>query len=138
MAKQMLRTKDNDFHHQNVPIFGFMAFLMFACLAPAVLWGKTLSIDGAFYRGISGFQSPATTKTALLLSMFGDAYTVLLICCLLLALPWTRSSFGFPAAFTVCISSLLNTIMKHVFHRARPDVLRLAVEKTFPFPAGTR
>lgn len=44
--------------------------------------------------------------------------------------------YGIPVFITVVISFVLNTILKYIFARQRPSVLRLINETSYSFPSG--
>ena len=55
---------------------------------------------------------------------------------MLLIVPQTRLTFGVPLSAGALGTMLLNTLIKHIVGRLRPDVLHLVVEGGYSFPSG--
>ena len=55
---------------------------------------------------------------------------------MLLIVPQTRLTFGVPLSAGALGTMLLNTLIKHIVGRLRPDVLHLVVEEGYSFPSG--
>ncbi|MBR5516841.1 MAG: phosphatase PAP2 family protein [Firmicutes bacterium] len=66
----------------------------------------------------------------------GDTVTIVALCAILVILP-TRKKFGFPLTLAALSGLAIYKPMKHVFLRARPDVMYHIVEQGgYSFPSG--
>ena len=114
--------------------------VIFALLADAVfdVHGKT-ALDRDVTLAIESFHAPARDRVARAVSFLGD-HRFLLPATLAVtaALAAAGRRVGALLFFAVVIGGwLLETLLKIVYHRARPDLWpALATEKTFSFPSG--
>ena len=58
------------------------------------------------------------------------------ICGIIFAIPKLRNRIAIPVSVTITISFLLNILLKNIFARERPDILRLVSESFYSFPSG--
>lgn len=66
----------------------------------------------------------------------GDTVTIVALCAILVILP-TRKKFGFPVTLAALTGLAIYKPMKHIFLRARPDVMYHLVEQGgYSFPSG--
>jgi len=113
---------------------------LFAILADAVfgVHGKT-SLDREVTLAIEGFHSPARDRAGRAVPLLGDhrfllPATFAVVAALVLFQRRVSAVLFFGA---VIGGWLLETLLKIVYHRARPDLWpALATEKTFSFPSG--
>ena len=114
--------------------------VLFALLADAVfgVHGET-SLDQEVTLAIEGFHNPARDSVARAVTFLGDHRfllpATLAVVAILVFLQRRVSAVLF---FGVVIGGwLLETLLKIVYHRARPDLwTALAMEKTYSFPSG--
>jgi len=66
----------------------------------------------------------------------GSGYFIIFVCLVLLAIPWTRKNYALRVIVSVIIAAALNLILKNIFQRPRPDILRLVAETDYSFPSG--
>lgn len=97
------------------------------CLAP---------LEAAVYLRLSRFITPTATAVMKAVSFVGSKYGIVGAISILLILPVTRRRFGVWLGLNAAASALLNTALKHLFARPRPDVLRLVAESGYSFPSG--
>lgn len=66
----------------------------------------------------------------------GDTVTIVALCAILVILP-TRKKYGFPVTLAALTGLAIYKPMKHIFLRARPDVMFHLVEQGgYSFPSG--
>ena len=114
-------------------------------ILPLVLFGfLALCIHASF---MSRFESwvyhravirmtPVFTNALKLITRLGDTTEVLVFCLLLIAIKRTRKTIAFPVSLAVISSTMLNAVLKNVFARQRPNILRLVNESSYSFPSG--
>jgi undecaprenyl-diphosphatase len=71
-----------------------------------------------------------------IISYMGNTLIVILICIILILIPKTRWKYGIATSAGVIISTMFNNLLKVIFLRERPDVLRLINENSYSFPSG--
>jgi len=122
--------------NKSLLIINIISLLIFILLAILVCYHKTESFDNNIYEFFSVFISPPLTNLALIISEIGNTTCIVMICLMIIIIPKTRWVIGIPASITVSISAILNSILKNIFRRPRPDILRLVQETSFSFPSG--
>ena len=66
-----------------------------------------------------------------------DTITIVILCAALVLIPMTRKTMGLPLTATALINMGTYKAMKHIFLRARPDVVYHIVEQGgYSFPSG--
>ena len=101
-----------------------------------VLTGHTAGFDDPIRYFFYGLRGPALTAVAIVITTCADKYFIIGLCVLLLILPQTRLTFGVPLSAGALGTMLLNTIIKHIVQRPRPEVLHLVNEHGFSFASG--
>lgn len=66
----------------------------------------------------------------------GDAISVIIICLILFAFSKTRYKIALPLSIAVITSAIFNIILKNIFTRERPNILKLVSETSYSFPSG--
>lgn len=104
--------------------------------------GKILSVfDNTIYELVSGFISAGMTRFMIFITFWGSelAVTILTIMILLSALILKKKKY-LPYALlitvNIIIGALLNYILKQLFQRQRPDLLKLVEIGGYSFPSG--
>ena len=110
--------------------------LLFLLLAAFIHAGLTNGIEGWVYGEAVERMSPALTRLVKGITHLGDAGTVIIFCLALFVIPKSRRTIALPVAVSVLVSTGLNQVLKRIFARERPDILRLIVETSFSFPSG--
>ena len=116
-------------------IINIISLLTFILLAILVYYHKTEPFDNSIYGFISIFISPSFTNVAKIISELGNVICIVMICLTIVIIPKVRW-IGIPASITVSISAILNSILKKIFRRSRPNIFRLVEETSFSFPSG--
>ncbi len=81
-------------------------------------------------------MSPTITALLRCITHVGDTVVVLAFCLLLITYKRTRKTIALPVSLAVIISTLLNSLLKPLFSRQRPNLLRLVSESSYSFPSG--
>lgn len=108
----------------------------FVLLAALVLLERTTGVEGAVYAFLAAPMSPSLTTAAKAVTWLCNPPTVIGLCLLLLVFPPSRRTIAVPVTASAAISALLNHLLKQVFGRERPNILRLVVETSASFPSG--
>ncbi len=114
-------------------IFSFISFCIIALLFHT---GLTTAFDNSVYSFVSLVISDTMTTFMILITNLGGTVAIVLICLGLLILPKTRISFGVPVTITAICSSSLNSLLKILFSRERPDILCIIEVDGYSFPSG--
>ncbi|MCL2796973.1 MAG: phosphatase PAP2 family protein [Firmicutes bacterium] len=110
--------------------------LLFIAMAALTLSGALSGFESGVYDGIAGSINPSLTLCMRILTVAGSWYALILLSPILILFKKTRKKLGYPAAFALLCSLFLNNVLKHIFRRARPDILPLEAESGFSFPSG--
>lgn len=94
------------------------------------------SIDDFWYREIISKMSPGITLSMRFITEMGNTLTIIILCISFFLFMSTRKKWAIPIASSVMIASTANIILKFVFGRDRPHILRLIEENDFSFPSG--
>lgn len=117
-------------------LFVIIPIILFILLAVSVSVGIITGFEGWAYNETVEYMSPQVTSIVKGITHIGDSATVIAFCLLLIALPKTRKTIALPVSLTVILSYLLNILLKNIFARERPDILRLINETSYSFPSG--
>lgn len=110
--------------------------ILFAMLAVFLEAGIHEGFESWVYDITIKPMSPLLTKILIVITNIGGSIAITLICLLLIAIPATRRTIALPVSAGVIISTMLNYILKNIFARQRPDILRLIVMDGYSFPSG--
>lgn len=111
----------------------------FILFASEMLENELAPFDNQFYGVVSKHISPGITQGMNVLSFFGSATALIPIMAVFLIVAWKKRDFRFYGgmmAVNLTIAWMMNILFKTVFHRARPDIVRLAAATGFSFPSG--
>ena len=81
-------------------------------------------------------RADGLTQVLAVLTRLADKYFLIAVCLILLILPRTRLSFGVPLSACALSAVTINSCIKHLICRPRPEVLHLVVENGYSFPSG--
>ncbi len=109
---------------------------LFAMLAVYVEAGITVGFEGWVYSESVEHMSPVVTAIIKGVTHVGDSTVIVPFCLLLIILPRSRRTIALPVSSAVILSTLLNILLKNIFARERPDILRLINETSYSFPSG--
>lgn len=116
--------------------FVIVPVLLFAMLTVCLRAGITVHFEGWAYSEAVEEMSPALTAVMRFITHMGDSVTVTLFCLALFIAPKPRKTIALPVSTAVISSAVLNFILKNLFTRERPDILRLINETGYSFPSG--
>lgn len=106
------------------------------------IWGKIISaFDSTVYGLISGYISEGMTRFMIFITFWGSELGTSIITFLILfaTFVWKRKkyiSYGLLISVNIIVGVLLNYILKQLFHRPRPDLLKLVEIGGYSFPSG--
>ena len=110
--------------------------MLFAILTVSVMTGISVNFEGWAYNEFIQHMSPILTGIVKGITHMGDAVAVITFCLLLIAIPKSRRSIALPVSVSVILSTILNLVLKDIFARERPDILKLINETSYSFPSG--
>lgn len=114
--------------------FGFAGMLTYL-LVSAYGMGPT-PIDLAVLEFMVSIRNDFLNFVVAAITHCGDTVTIVALCAILVILP-TRKKYGFPLTLAALTGLAIYKPMKHVFLRARPDVMYHIVEQGgYSFPSG--
>ncbi len=111
-----------------------MLLLLFIVIAVMVSTNHILKIDDAIYDFIMSGRSSFLDRYFTFITHFGDTLSIILVVAVFLLL--TRNQDGLLLTISAVSSALVNTLVKHLFVRARPSHLRLIKQGGYSFPSG--
>lgn len=117
-------------------IFIVTAVLLFVILAIGVNLGITLDSELWVYNFIVQYMSPGLTNVLKFITNLGSAIPIITFCIVLFIIPKSRKAIAVPVSITLIVSTILNSILKNLFLRERPNILRLVQESSYSFPSG--
>ncbi len=96
---------------------------------------------------LTGFETWVYTKATLhmpdiltnfliVITNIGGPIGIALICLAIYIIPKLREEFAIPVSLSVMTSFVATVILKLIFERERPNILRLVTEKSYSFPSG--
>lgn len=130
------------YENQNrLPIWRWIVALVFAggygFLVYLVLTGNTAFIDDPVRNFVFEFRNEFLTMVFKGITFCAEPMTLLVLCVVLLVLPWTRMYGGIPLAVATGLGSLINKGAKALIDRPRPDSGSWLIEEGgLSFPSG--
>jgi undecaprenyl-diphosphatase len=112
------------------------ALVAFAVLLVCVVKDCTAGFDDPVRAWFYSLRGPAITGVAIVITTLANKYVIIGLCLLLLILPQTRMTFGIPMSVGALVTMLMNSLIKHLVERPRPEVVHLVTEHGFSFPSG--
>jgi len=112
---------------------------IFAKLSGDLLYHVLVMFDRVTGELIRGFATPNLTRVAIIITNLGSAYVEIGLMLVVGAFLFVRlKHIGEPVLLAISLSGawLLNTILKELFHRARPDIVHLVKAGGYSFPSG--
>ena len=118
----------------------FLFAALFFIILFSVAAGLTYSFDESLLLGFYSIRNEALTVGFSAFTFLGNTYTVVVICVILLVLPW-RMRVGLPVTLMVVAGWLIQTLVKTVVARPRPCPLRWLIDMPLSeyfqsFPSG--
>ena len=115
---------------------GVLSLCAFAVILICVMTGHAAGFDDPVREFFYSLRGPALTGVTVVITTCADKYWIIGLCIVLLIVPQTRLTFGVPLSAGALGTLLLNTLIKHIVQRPRPEVLHLVNEHGFSFPSG--
>jgi undecaprenyl-diphosphatase len=115
---------------------GILSLGLFAVILICVLTDHATGFDDPVREFFYDLRCPALTHFAVVITNLANKFWLIGLCLLLLIVPQTRMTFGVPLSAGALGTILLNSIIKYVVHRPRPEVLHLVEEDGFSFTSG--
>ena len=112
------------------------ALAAFALVLVCVLADNTAGFDDPVREWFYGIREPALTSAAITITTLANKYVIIGLCFLLLIIPRTRMTLGIPLSAGALGVTILNSLIKHLVQRTRPEVLHLVTEHGHSFPSG--
>ena len=112
------------------------AVVLFLILAFAIKADYLYGFESWVYNEATEHMSDALTKVLIVITNIGGPIGIMCICGIIFAIPKLRNRIAIPVSVTITISFLLNILLKKIFARERPDILRLVSESFYSFPSG--
>jgi len=114
-----------------------IGLLCFAFIAWQMTSGGVKGFDSAICGFAYGTRGPVLNKVLISITYLGNWQLITVLAMVLLVLPRTRMSIGFPFMITSICSVIIYKPLKLIFQRPRPDVsLRIITEGGYSFPSG--
>ncbi len=113
-----------------------LPLVLFALLALCIHASFMIRFESWVYHRAVSKMTPAFTSSLKFITHFGDTAAVLVFCLLLIAVKRTRKTVAIPVASAVILSTIINSLLKNLFARQRPNILRLINESSYSFPSG--
>lgn len=111
----------------------------FAKLSEDLLYNELGTFDRVISEYIRGFATPGLTRISIIITNIGSAYIEIGLMFVVGAFLLFRFKHTWETVLLVISLSgawLLNTILKELFHRARPDIVHLVKAGGYSFPSG--
>ena len=111
----------------------------FGIIALLVVKRQIAPFDNTIISFVQGFESPVWTQVMKFFTLLGS--TPFVFICSLITLFLLYKIFKHRTELIVFITAMagsiiLNQVLKHLFHRARPVIHRLIEERGYSFPSG--
>lgn len=116
--------------------FVIVPIILFAILSICVQTKITTGFEGWAYGEAVENMSPVLTMIMKGITHLGDAIVIIIFCLIIFIVPKLRKTIAMPISIMVISSAVFNVILKHIFARSRPDILRLISETGYSFPSG--
>lgn len=113
-----------------------MAIILFIILAIAIKIDFLTGFESWVYSEATEHMSEFLTFILIIITNIGGPIGIASVCALVFLIPKLRNKVGIPVSLAVTTSFILNTILKLLFARQRPDILRLVSETSYSFPSG--
>lgn len=113
-----------------------MAIILFIILAAAINADILTGFESWIYFESVEHMSDVLTNILIFITNLGGPIGVFFICLMIFLIPKLRNKVGIPVSIAVSSSFIINIILKRIFARERPDILRLVTEYSYSFPSG--
>ena len=112
-----------------------IGILIFASMVILLLTDNVYKLDNSIYSTIISLKSDGMTSVMTFITMLCNTEFII-VATLVLALSLSDKKKSAMVASNVVLCSLINTIIKHIFVRARPVGIKLIPQGGYSFPSG--
>jgi undecaprenyl-diphosphatase len=121
--------------------FQQMSMCLVEMISESGLWDGFSIFDDAVYKFVSGFISDDLTRFMKFITFLGSEWFVTLLTVMVPALIFILRKkecyrLGLLIPANIALGALFNQILKLIFERPRPELLRLVEETGYSFPSG--
>ncbi len=114
----------------------FICLFCFLLLAEDVFTKEIIQIDDIVYKFIaSHFISNSLTPIVKIITFFGSAIWIVIFTIILFVIIRNKRQ-NILLGTNLCIVTIINQILKHIFKRSRPTEFRIIDESGYSFPSG--
>lgn len=114
----------------------FICLFYFLLLAEDVFTKEIIQIDDIVYKFIaSHFISNSLTPIVKIITFFGSATWIVIFTIILFVIIRNKRQ-NILLGTNLCIVTIINQILKHIFKRSRPTEFRIIDESGYSFPSG--
>lgn len=114
----------------------FICLFCFLLLAEDVFTKEIIQIDDIVYKFIaSHFISNSLTPIVKIITFFGSATWIVIFTIILFVIIKNKRQ-NILLGTNLCIVTIINQILKHIFKRSRPTEFRIIDESGYSFPSG--
>lgn len=108
--------------------------LIFLSMLGVVLFDKSLVFDSSIYETLMGFRCSFLDILFKTITWFGNPMTIIGLIVIFIAI--FRNKDSLLLTISALDSVIVNSIIKHIVKRDRPNILRLVSESGYSFPSG--
>ena len=112
------------------------ASILFFILAFFIKADQLYGFESWVYAEATEHMSDFLTAILVFITNIGGPIGIMCVCAVIYAIPKLRNRVAIPVSIAVVSSLVLNTILKGIFARERPNILRLVSENYYSFPSG--
>ncbi len=117
-------------------IVSIIALVIFIIIGVSLLQKDIFNIDRSVYTFLVNIRNPFLNNFFKFITIFANKYPIIIITLLLCIFIFKNNKERFYIVINVLIVPLINVILKSIFARKRPNILRLINEKGYSFPSG--
>lgn len=112
--------------------------LVFILLSVFIKLDLTISFDNAIYELLTFNMSNLVTNFYKVITLLGSTEFIIFLCIffLILFIILKKKNYGLLICCVLIISTIMNNLLKIIFARERPDVIKLVIEDSYSFPSG--
>lgn len=126
-------------NHQKIIFAISFPLLLFIKISEDIVKQELSVFDNSIYKFVASFITEDMTDFMKFLTFLGSGFVLILITVIvIIAVRKNKkySFYGWMIGINLLASSILNGVFKIIFHRERPDILRLINITGFSFPSG--
>ena len=112
------------------------AIILFIILSIAIKADYLYGFESWIYSEATEHMSDFLTTILIIITNIGGPIGIMCVCAIIFTIPKLRNRVAIPVTLAVTSSFFLNIILKQLFARERPNILRLVSESFYSFPSG--